>query len=82
MATSPPSPAWGGVPQSVLYDHTKLAVAMILGDGKRQRTRSFTELQSHYLFDDRFGLPGKGKVEGMVGYVRRGSEVIVGHPRS
>ena len=27
--------------------------------------------QSHYLFDDRFGHPGKGKVEGMVGYVRR-----------
>ena len=35
----------------------------------------FSELQSHYLFDDRFGRPGKGndkgKVEGLVGYVRR-----------
>jgi transposase len=35
----------------------------------------FAELQSHYLFDDRFGRPGKGndkgKVEGLVGYVRR-----------
>ena len=35
----------------------------------------FTELQSHYLFEDRFGRPGKGndkgKVEGLVGYVRR-----------
>ena len=65
----------GGVPQSVLYDNTKLAVARILGDGKRQRTRAFSELQSHYLFDDRFGRPAKGndqgKVEGMVGYVRR-----------
>ena len=65
----------GGVPQSVLYDNTKLAVARILGDGRRQRTRAFTELQSHYLFEDRFGRPGKGndkgKVEGMVGYVRR-----------
>jgi transposase len=65
----------GGVPQSILYDNTKLAVARILGDGRRQRTRSFTELQSHYLFEDRFGRPGKGndkgKVEGMVGYVRR-----------
>ena len=65
----------GGVPQSILYDNTKLAVARILGDGRRQRTRAFTELQSHYLFDDRFGRPGKGndkgKVEGLVGYARR-----------
>ena len=65
----------GGVPQSILYDNTKLAVARILGDGRRSRTRVFTELQSHYLFEDRFGRPGKGndkgKVEGMVKYVRR-----------
>ena len=65
----------GGVPQSILYDNTKLAVAKILGDGRRKRTRVFSELQSHYLFEDRFGRPGKGndkgKVEGLVGYVRR-----------
>ena len=65
----------GGVPQSILYDNTRLAVARILGDGRRQRTRAFTELQSHHLFDDRFGRPGKGndkgKVEGLVGYARR-----------
>src|SRR3954451_25475373 len=63
----------GGVPQSILYDNTRLAVARILGDGTRQRT--FAELQSHYLFLDRFGRPGKGndkgKVEGLVGYARR-----------
>ena len=34
----------GGVPQSILYDNTRLAVAKILGDGRRQRTRAFTEL--------------------------------------
>ena len=65
----------GGVPQSILYDNTKLAVARILGDGRRQRTRTFTELQSHYLVEDRFGRPGKGnnkgKVEGLVGCARR-----------
>ena len=65
----------GGVPQSVLYDNTRLTVARILGDGRRQRTQVFTELQSHYLFTDRFGRPGKGNdkgsVEGMVGYARR-----------
>jgi len=66
---------FGGVPQSILYDNTKIAVARILGDGKRQRTRVFSELQSHYLFTDRFGRPGKGndkgKVEGLVGFARR-----------
>jgi transposase len=51
---------FGKVPSSVLYDNTKLAVARILGDGTRQRTRVFSELQSHYLFADRFGRPGKG----------------------
>ena len=53
----------------------QVAVARILGDGTRQRTRAFAELQSHYLFLDRFGRPGKGndkgKVEGLVGYARR-----------
>jgi len=66
---------FGGVPISILYDNTKIAVARILGDGRRQRTRVFSELQSHYLFEDRFGRPGKGndkgKVEGLVGYCRR-----------
>ncbi len=65
----------GGVPLSILYDNTTLAVGRILDDGTRQRTRVFAELQSHYLFEDRFGRPGKGndkgKVEGLVGYARR-----------
>ena len=51
---------FGGVPRSMLYDNTRLAVARILGGGTRQRTRAFAELQSHYLFLDRFGRPGKG----------------------
>ena len=66
---------FNGIPQSILYDNTTIAVAKILGDGKRQRTSVFTELQSHYLFQDRFGRPAKGndkgKVEGLVGYARR-----------
>ena len=68
-------PSWAGCPKSILYDNTKLAVDRKPGDGRRKRTRAFTERQSLYLFDDRFGRPGKGhdkgKVEGMVGYVRR-----------
>ena len=39
----------GGAPQSILYDNTRLAVARTLhkslGDGRRKRTRSFTELE-------------------------------------
>jgi len=66
---------FGGVPTSILYDNTKLAVAKILGDGTRQKTRAFCELQSHYLFAEKFGRPAKGndkgKVEGLVGYARR-----------
>ena len=55
------SPFWAECPQSILYDNTRLAVAKILGDGRRQGTRAFTELQSHYLFDDRFGRPRQGQ---------------------
>ena len=65
----------GGVPRGILYDNTRLAVAKILGDARRQRIRSFTELHSLDPFEDRFGRPsksnGKGKVEDLVGYSRR-----------
>ena len=46
---------FGGVPRSILYDNSKLAVARILGDGTRRKTQAFSELQSHYLFEERFG---------------------------
>jgi len=66
---------FGGVPLSILYDNDRCLVSRILPDGTRQRTRSFSGLQSHYLFEDRYGRPGKGndkgKVEGLVGYARR-----------
>jgi transposase len=35
------------VPARILYDNTTLAVARILGDGERQKTCAFSELQSH-----------------------------------
>ena len=63
-----------GAPLSIPYENTRIAVAKIRGDGKRERTRAFVELVSHYLFQDRFGRPGKGndkgKVEGLVKYAR------------
>ena len=36
---------FGGVPQSILYDNTRLAVAKILGDGTRKRSTLFAALQ-------------------------------------
>ncbi len=66
---------FGAVPTRILYDNTKIAVARILGGEERQRTRAFSELQSYYLFADKFGRAAKGndkgKVEGLVGYARR-----------
>ena len=72
---------FGAIPRSILYDNTKLAVAGIPGDGTRRRPRIFSERQSHYLFVDRFGRPGKGndkgKVEGLIGDARRNFPVLI-----
>ncbi|MFC6928869.1 IS21 family transposase, partial [Novosphingobium lubricantis] len=77
---------FGGVPLSILYDNTKIAVSRICGDGKRERTRAFTGLVSHYLFTDRFGRPGKGndkgKVEGLVKHARSHFMVPIPHAPS
>jgi transposase len=64
-----------GVPREIVYDNSKIAVTQVLKEGNRIKTSAFLELQSHYLFEDKFGRPGKGndkgKVEGMVGFYRR-----------
>jgi transposase len=77
---------FGGVPTRILYDNTKLAVARILGDGARQKTRAFSELQSYYLFAEKFGRPAKGndkgKVENLVGYGRRNFMVPIPYAAS
>ena len=70
---------FGGVPASILYDNTKLAVARILGNGTRQRTRVFSEPQSHYLFADRFGRPGKGNERLLADCRRRLGQRLRGH---
>jgi len=67
-------PFFGGVPLSVLYDSeadqetirgivfptNRCLVSKILPDGTRKRATLFSALQSHYLFRDRYGRPGKG----------------------
>jgi len=66
---------FGGVPRTILYDNTGIAVVEITGDGERKPTEEFRRLKSHYLFEAKFGRPGKGNdkgnVEGLVGYARR-----------
>ena len=66
---------FGGVPLSIVFDNTTIAVARILGSRERLRTQVFTRLQSHYLFEDKFARPArgneKGHVEGDVGFSRR-----------
>lgn len=72
---------FGGVPRTILYDNTRIAVAKITGEGERTPTEAFSELKSHYLFEAKFGRPGKGNdkgnVEGLVGYARRNFMVPV-----
>ena len=68
--------AWfGGVPRTILYDNTAIAVARILDSGERRRTQVFDQLLSHYLFHDRFARVGKGNdkgnVEGLVKWTQR-----------
>jgi transposase len=65
---------FGKVPRSILYDNTTLAVARILGDGTRHRTRVFSELQSHYLFAD----ASAGRARAMTRARSRGWSAISG----
>ena len=56
---------FGGVPRSILYDNTRIAVARILGDGKRQGGHVCSaSYDTHYLFEDRFGRPRQGERQG------------------
>ena len=53
------------------------------GDGTRKRSTLFAALQSHYVFEDRYGRPGKGndkgKVENLVSFIRGNYLVPVPH---
>jgi transposase len=66
---------FGGVPQRISYDNSKIAVAKIVGRRGRTPTREFLRLQSHYLYDHHFCLVRraneKGHTEGLVGFARR-----------
>ena len=72
----------GGMYTVELYARVLLAVLV----GERQKTRAFSELQSYYLFAEKFGRPArgndKGKVENLVGYARRNFTVPIPHAAS
>jgi transposase len=59
---------FGGVPRTILYDNTRIAVKEITGEGDRKPTEAFSGLQSHYLFAAKFGRPGKGNDKGLNSY--------------
>jgi transposase len=74
-----------GVPKTILYDNTRIAVKEITGDGERKPTEAHSAACNRInLFAAKFGRPGKGNdkgnVEGLVGYARR--NFIVPVPRA
>ena len=65
---------FGGVPQRISYDNSRVLVSKIIGPHERKLTDGFLKLQSHYLFREHFcrvRCPNeKGVVEGVVKFTR------------
>jgi len=65
---------FGGVPSRISYDNAKTLVKKFIGVHRRELTRGFQQLVSHYLFDYHFCTVRrgneKGVVEGIVKYSR------------
>ena len=65
---------FGGVPNRISYDNSKVLVSKIIGPRDRKLTDGFLQLQSHYLFREHFCRVGraneKGVVEGVVKFTR------------
>jgi transposase len=65
---------FGGVPNRISYDNSKVLVSKIIGSHERKLTDGFLKLQSHYLFREHFcrvGRPNeKGVVEGLIKFAR------------
>jgi transposase len=65
---------FGGVPNRISYDNSKVLVSKIIGPQERKLTDGFLKLQSHYLFREHFCRVGraneKGVVEGVVKFAR------------
>jgi transposase len=65
---------FGGVPQRISYDNSRIMVSKVVGSYKRKLTDGFLKLQSHYLFKEHFcrvARPNeKGVVEGLIKFAR------------
>ncbi len=65
---------FGGVPNRISYDNSRIAIRQITGCHKRVLTDGFLQLQSHYLFIPHFctvrRANEKGVVENIVRYAR------------
>jgi len=65
---------FAGVPYRIAYDNTKICITKITGKRRRDLTKGFLQLISHYLFDPHFCLVRraneKGVVEGLVRFAR------------
>jgi transposase len=55
---------FGGVPRTILYDNTKLAVARILGDGTRKKTQAFRSCRATTFSRSGSGGPARGTTRG------------------
>jgi transposase len=75
-----------GVPSRISYDNLTTAVRKVLQGHQRKEQESFIAFRSHYLFESHFATPGKpreqGRVESLVGYMRRNYFVPVPRVKS
>jgi len=64
-----------GVPARVSYDNLTTAVRKVLRGRSREEQNAFIAFRSHYLFASHFAMPAhpqeQGRVENLVGYMRR-----------
>jgi transposase len=64
-----------GVPARVSYDNLTTAVRKVLRGRNRVEQNAFIAFRSHYLFESHFATPAhpqeQGRVESLVGYMRR-----------
>jgi transposase len=70
---------FGAVPQRIVYDNLKPAVARVLVGAERVLTARFTALASHYLFEASFARPATGHDKGGVesrGRAIRGQHLV------
>jgi len=64
-----------GVPARISYDNLTTAVRKVLQGRNREEQDAFIAFRSHYLFESHFATPAQpqeqGRVESLVGYMRR-----------